>query len=254
MTATPYLWSEHSSAELEALSRSATLVLPIGATEQHGPHLPVGVDALMADHIARTAAARVSTIERPVLVAPTLSYGSSHHHLPRPGTLSMTSATMSAVLVDLLTSAAITGFRRMFVLNGHGGNEDIARQAVRDVALRHDVVAAAVGYWTLAWDEVETTAQKHGIAPVPGHAGSFETSLILALRPELVADARPARVVEPVVPPVVAIERHRWVHRIGGFTDSPATASADAGSAILALLVDACAQWLTAFVLEETES
>lgn len=246
----------HRSAQLAALAPSATLVLPIGATEQHGPHLPVGVDAMVAEHVARAAAARVGTTAHPVLVAPVLSYGSSHHHLPLAGTLSLRSATMGAVLVDLLTSAAVTGFRRLFILNGHGGNEDLARQAIRDVALDHDVTAAAVGYWSLAWDDVVATARRFGVAPVPGHAGSFETSLVLALWPGLVAAEPPTRGHHPEAASghpqaSVVVERHRWVHRIGGFTDSPAAASAEAGAAILEVLVGACARWLSTLATED---
>lgn len=236
----------------------ATLVLPIGATEQHGPHLPVGVDAMVAEHIAVVAAARVSSAHRPVLVAPVLSYGSSHHHLPRPGTLSMSSTTLGAVLVDLLRSAAATGYRRLFVLNGHGGNEDIARQAVRDVALTEDVVAGCAGYWSLAWDEVVAAADRYGVTPVPGHAGSFETSIVLGLWPELVCQP-PVRTGEyPAVPahPLAAlvVEKHRWIARTDWYTDDPSAASAEAGRAILDVLVDGCEQWLSRFITDISAS
>src|SRR5262249_40196244 len=143
----------------------------------------------------------------------------------RAGTLSLSSTTMLAVLRDLLATAAVTGVRRLLLLNGHGGNEDLARQAVRDTALDHRVVAAAVGYWSLAWDDIRDIGRRHGIGPVPGHAGSFEASLMLALRPALVS-AAPARrsgpdatsiayQPHPLAGPVV--EQHRWVHRIGGY-------------------------------------
>jgi creatinine amidohydrolase len=254
-------WAHRTSAVHEDWMGAATLVLPIGATEQHGPHLPVGVDAMIAEHIAVAAAERVSSAQRPVIVAPVLSFGSSHHHLPRPGTLSMTSPTLAAVLVDLLRSAAVTGYRRMFVLNGHGGNEDIARQAIRDVALAEDVTTGCAGYWSLAWDAVIAAAERHGVAPVPGHAGSFETSIVLSLWPELVAD-RPSRPGRPGRHPVVpghplaglVVEKHHWVERIGWFTDDPSAASAEAGRAMLDVLVEGCAQALSRFIDDDAHT
>lgn len=243
------VWARLSSSRIAEVATSATLVLPVGATEQHGPHLPVGVDAMVAEHVARAAAAHASTQEHPIFVAPALCYGSSHHHLPRAGTLSMRSTTMLAALVDLLSSAATTGFRRMFVLNGHGGNDDLIRQAIRDVALDYDVTAAAVSYWSLAWDDLVATARQFRIPLVPGHAGAFETSIVRALWPELVANDLPQRAYDADTQmrhpqSSVVIERHDWIHRVGGFTDSPGLASAEAGHAFVALLVDACARWL----------
>jgi creatinine amidohydrolase len=245
-------WAELSSAELGTNLAQTTLVIPIGATEQHGPNLPVGVDAMVAEHVARRAAEQVT--DRRVLVAPVLAYGSSHHHLPRAGTLSLSSTTMLAVLRDLLDSAAVTGVQRVLILNGHGGNEDLARQAARDSTLTHPLVAAAVGYWSLAWDEVVDTARGYGISPVPGHAGSFETSLLLAMHPELVTTTevppgvsatRAASRTHPLAG--VVIERHGWIDVIGGYSDDPSPASAEAGRAILDKVVAKCAAFLTDF-------
>ena len=249
------VWADQSSDTLARIGASGTLIVPIGATEQHGPHLPVGVDAIVAEHVAIRAAQRAYSDDYPVLVAPVLSYGSSHHHLPRPGTLSLSSTTMLAVLRDLLESAARTGIQRLLIVNGHGGNEDLARQAIRDTALAHPVVAGSVGYWSLAWDETVKIAARYGLGPVPGHAGSFETSLLLAIRPARVSHGmapitslganRAALGSHPLAGPVV--EEHRWVHRAGGYSDDPTPASAEAGEAILSNVVDACSSFLSGF-------
>lgn len=244
------VWSEHSSRALGNRLTEATLVLPIGATEQHGPHLPVGVDAMVAEQIALRSAERVTRDERPVLVAPPLSFGSSHHHLPLAGTLSLTSTTLHAVLVDLLTSAAESGVRRFLILNGHGGNDDVARQAARDVTTARNVVAAAVGYWSLARARLEAIAAAHDISPVPGHAGAFESSLVLALWPHLASSPLPERAAPHAASGRtvgdVVIEQHGWIQSLdGGFTDSPANARADAGREMLELLVASCAELLT---------
>jgi creatinine amidohydrolase len=233
-------WRDRSSAVAATDIERTTLVIPVGATEQHGPHLPVGVDAIVAEHVALRAAEAASTAEHPIVVAPVQAYGSSHHHLPRAGTLSLSSDTMLAVLRDLMHSAADTGVRRMVVVNGHFGNEDVARQAVRDVTLTRPVVAAAMGYWSVAWDEVVDTALSFGITKVPGHAGAFETSLILAIDERLVdRTAIPSVATEPSVSlpgdPMrgVLVERHGWIEEIDGFTDAADLASAAAGAAIL---------------------
>jgi creatinine amidohydrolase len=241
-------WRDRSSRIAAADIERTTLVIPIGATEQHGPHLPVGVDAIVAEHVALRAAQAVSTVERPIVVAPVQAFGSSHHHLPRAGTLSLSSDTMLAVLRDLLHSAADTGVRRMVIVNGHFGNEDVARQAVRDVTLTRPIVAAATGYWSVAWDEVVDTALSFGITKVPGHAGAFETSLMLAIDEQLVDRAAiPTTAVQPSVTlpgdPMrgVLVERHGWVEEIDGFTDAADGASAAAGTAILDRVVAAVA-------------
>ena len=117
------------------------LVLPVGSTEQHGPHLATGTDALLAQAIAERAAAAASRPDT-ILLAPTLAYGASDHHLPFGGTLSLGVATFQLVLRDLLASAASAGVRRVFVLNGHGGNAAACAIAVAEASREHDLVAA----------------------------------------------------------------------------------------------------------------
>jgi creatinine amidohydrolase len=250
------LWHHVTSPAHGAAAESVTLVVPIGSTEQHGPHLPVGVDAMVCEHVARAAAARVHSAERPVLVAPTLAYGSSHHHLPRPGTLSLSSDTMLHVLRDILDSAALTGVRRMVIVNGHGGNEDVARQAVKDVTLKHPVTAAALNYWSVAWDTLSEIAASGGVDRLPGHAGAFETSLVLAIAPGSVDNAAlPQDGGDPGddglgglsdVPPGVSVQRHGWVHAGDGYTDGSALASEALGRK----LIDAAVEALTAFLAD----
>ncbi|HEX4813001.1 MAG TPA: creatininase family protein, partial [Nonomuraea sp.] len=168
-----------SSAEIAAVAGSAVLVLPVGAVEQHGATLPVGTDILVSTQIAARAAAGPADV--PVLVAPGLPYGSSHHHLPLAGTLSLRSTTFLAVLADLLASAAATGFRAIVLWNGHGGNDDLIRQAARDAVLEHEIAVAAASYWTVGGDRLRELAHEAGIETVPGHAGAFEAALTLAL-------------------------------------------------------------------------
>lgn len=230
----------------ERAAENVTLVVPVGATEQHGPQLPVGVDHLVVAHVARAAAERVGD---DVLVAPVVAFGSSHHHLPYAGTLSLRSRTLAAVLEDLVASAAAWGVRRVVLLNGHGGNEDIVGQVARDAVLTAPLRVAAASYWTLAWSELCEEARRRGIAPVPGHAGGFETSVMLALRGELVDGGALGELgpggPEPSVAPAAArahVETHGWVQEIDGYTDDARNASAEAGEAFLELAVAATAR------------
>lgn len=233
-------WAEHSSEELASSASRAVVLVPIGATEQHGPHLPVGTDHVVAAEVARRVAEATTTPERPVLVTPVIPVGSSHHHLPRPGTISLSAATTLAVLRDVLDSLSITGVRRVLIVNGHGGNDDVIRQAVRDVTLTRPLVAGATSYWTPATADLAALADGF---PVPGHAGSFETSVVLALAPHLVGEARPGGGHPESVPPLTGayIERHRWIDEIGGSSDDASRADAELGERFLTLITEAIA-------------
>lgn len=251
--------SQISTEEAATIAPRSILVLPVGATEQHGPHLPLGVDAMMAECVATVGAERAeATGTTKVLVAPVIAFGSSHHHLPYSGTLSVRSRTLLRVLADVIDSAVQGGFTRIVVLNGHGGNEDVTHQAVRDAALDHRLTAAATSYWTPAWGSLCAAAQEYGIGPLPGHAGSFETSLLLHLAPGLVTHAdqveqpHQGSSAHPLSLPVV--EQHGWVQALGGRTDGPEPASAAAGERFFELIVSGFADLLTDFAAVGTDS
>lgn len=247
------LLDEHSAGELADLAGVATLVLPIGSTEQHGPHLPVSTDALCAQAVARAAASEATTPEHPVLVAPTLGYGVSDHHLPRGGTLSVTSGVYLAFLNDVLASAVRVGFRRIVLINGHGGNEDLARQAARDTTVEHPAVIAAAGYWTMAWPDLVGICQRYGLGALPGHAGAFEASLVSHLldREIDVSGVRPSQRPEATSPEhplsVPAVEVHGWVEAIDGHSDGATAVSAAAGAEIFDCVSRRTAQFLRDF-------
>jgi creatinine amidohydrolase len=242
----------HEITRQEAASRAANalVVLPVGATEQHGPHLPLGTDFLIVEHITR-AAAQEARRSIDVLVAPTLQVGSSHHHLPFGGTISLSTERYYAALSDLVESLIESGFRRIFILNGHGGNHEIIQLVARDLALKHPVNLGAASYWDLAREAVaEREPDLHG--RFPGHAGVFETSLIMALRPDLVDEPRPHRTAEDlartIIPPdQFRAERHGFWLSIDGYTDSPDLASPEWGQRLLGVIVPAVAGALARF-------
>jgi creatinine amidohydrolase len=171
-----------SWCEVDGLDRERTVaILPTAAVEQHGPHLPLDTDTFLCTRVVEAAAAQAGG---PVLVAPTQAYGSSAHHMGFAGTLTLTSATFLASVRELCGSLVAHDFRRLLVVNGHGGNSTLAREAVQQLAVDSRVLAAAADYWALAR---ETAADVRDSPPGGmAHACEFETSLMLYLRPESV--------------------------------------------------------------------
>ncbi|MDR7420658.1 MAG: creatininase family protein [Armatimonadota bacterium] len=243
------LLQEWTREDARRLAAQTLAVFPVASTEQHGPHLPVSTDAMSVEHVARAAAADASA-HIPVVVTPVLPFGSSQHHLPFGGTMSLSTETFYRVVGELVESLIRGGFRRIFILNGHGGNQELIHLVARDLALKHPVRIAAASYWTMAWDAL-VAAGAHGRGPVPGHAGTYETSQVLAMRPDLVRHPLPHRDrVEPADPRgfrPTRVESHGWWQAIDGYTDSPDRAAAEHGAAYLAAAVRAVAQALVEF-------
>ncbi len=244
------LFAEMNREQLRAAAGEALAVLPIGATEQHGPHLPTGTDYFAVETLAREAAA-VASGEIPVIVTPALPFGSSHHHFVFGGTLSLSTETYYRVLCDLVESLISDGFERIFLVNGHGGNHELAQLAARDMALKHPAKVAAGSYWTVAWADLIKADAHHG-RRLPGHAGDFETSLVMSLRPDLVPAGRPHREGVFETDPSsferpYRAERHGSWKEIDGFTDSPDGATAGNGNAFRAAVVAGLARAFVEF-------
>ena len=176
-------FADLTAPEIRSLPRDSTLIIaPIAAMEQHGPHLPVSTDTILAGAVAEGVEKALG--ER-ALVLPVLWLGASDHHLPRGGTLTSPLPTYEQVLVDLLTPLLRDGFRRFLILNGHGGNIDPLRVALRrlDVDFPRAILTGAA-YWDLATDELAALCR--GLRKEMGHACEMETSMVMHLRPELV--------------------------------------------------------------------
>jgi len=234
------LLAELTRDECRVVGTEGVVILPIGATEQHGPHLPIGTDSFGAEHVARAAAAELHD-RFPVAVAPTLPYGSSHHHIPFGGTMSLSAETMLKVLMDLGQSLARSGFRRLFMVNGHGGNHELIVITARDLALQEGIEVGACSWWALAADEL-SAAGAGDLGAFPGHAGAFESSLVLALDASLVREPRPHRDSgtdsgSRSVNVPVRIERPGTWQAIDGYTDSPDRGSAHLGELFLQVAI-----------------
>ncbi|ANY07838.1 creatininase family protein [Pseudonocardia sp. HH130630-07] len=239
----------------ELAAAGAVALLPIGAVEQHGDHLPMGTDALLADAVLDAALADPD-LHGPGtewVRLPTLAVGHSPHHL-FAGAVSLRPETLSAVLADVLDSLAVTGFARAVLVNGHGGNDELARLAVKAHTLGHQgTAAAALSYWSVVADTGAADAEAERPERTPGHAGWFETSLMLAVRPDLVGADRPFAAPAPPAlfddppHPGMTTERHGEWARVGGTTDDAGDARADAGAALLRRRGAGLAAALTAF-------
>jgi len=225
--------------DLAELAPDALVVVPLGATEQHGPHLPTGTDFFHAEWVAR-AAAREAAARIPIVVTPTLPFGCSEHHLVSFGaTISIPTKTYYDVVVAVIESLIRDGFRRIFLVNGHGGNHELIQLAAKDVLLRRPAAIVAASWWNAAWD-VMVAEGIHEVGRLPGHAGAFETSAVLAMAPHLVREPRPHRddvgTEDPRrLFPLVREEHHDWWRSIDGYTDSPDLGTADLGKRALAV-------------------
>lgn len=165
-------------------SEGVPIVLPSGALEQHGPHLPTKVDSFLVGEVCRAAAEQV---DRELVLLPTLWVGASDHHTPFFAA-SLDETTYSNVVVNLARSVSFAGFRKFIVINGHGGNAAPLRVAMTTVR-QHlpEVWGIAVEYWSLAAAGIADLR----VSSVGGmaHAGEFETSLMQFLSPEEVKDS-----------------------------------------------------------------
>jgi creatinine amidohydrolase len=178
------LHGECAWTDIERLT-DRVVVLPLGSLEQHGRHLPLLTDTLIAAEIARRAE---QALGDDALFLPTLWVGASDHHLAFPGTISLSNDVYVSALIDMLESLIGAGFRRIFLLNAHGGNITPGRMAIYDVHLRHreeeGLWIAFSSWWVIAADRLAAIPNLEQAAL--SHACEHETSMILSLRPELV--------------------------------------------------------------------
>jgi creatinine amidohydrolase/Fe(II)-dependent formamide hydrolase-like protein len=175
-----YLLSELTWPEAERrLKEVDVALLPVGATEQHGPHLPLDTDAFDADHLAKQVAAACSD-PRP-LVLPPIPYGVSYHHEDFPGTLSVSPDTLSRLVYDVGMSAARHGITKLVIVNGHAGNTPALKFAAQMVNRDAHVFACVESGETSDADILAATETPNDV-----HAGEVETSTCLATRPRLV--------------------------------------------------------------------
>jgi creatinine amidohydrolase len=218
--------------DVEALSKDTPVVIPIAAHEQHGRHMPLHTDSLLLGEIARRAEEQLGG---DALFAPLQWLGNSHHHMDFPGTLSAEPRVYLDLLNGLLENFLQHGFKRLALLNGHGGNIVPGSQAVFETRQRHrdrtDLLLLSATYWEQA---NIAEACDDLVQDAMGHAGELETSMMLAIRPELVGDIADAA--EVPKGKAFATATRGWTTKDRsepGHIGVPAAASAKKGEALL---------------------
>ena len=231
-------WSWRDFAETDM--RNYVAVLPVAATEQHGPHLPVGVDNYINQgYLARAVA--LTPDDMPALYLPVQAIGKSNEHIEFPGTLTFSHETLIRAWTEIGDSVARAGCRKLIFINSHGGNVPVIDIVARELRQKHAMLAVHAAWLRLGLPEGMFSAEEraHGI-----HGGEVETSLMLAFRPETVKMDR----AENFASSAIGIEREfkqlRVTQPIGlGWLASDLTSAGAAGDASKATLEkgEACA-------------
>lgn len=244
-------WDELSWPQIESLCKKIPVVIPLGSIEQHGRHLPLVVDTLQVGAIADGAEQH---IKDEAIFLPPLWLGCSEHHQDFPGTLSLMPSIYSSVVTGVVQSVLRAGFSRILLLNGHGGNEVPAVQALNELIAKDPVAESAqlcfASWWHLAGDAI--SAEAIGMeTPAISHACEYETSLSLHLRPDLVDMTG---VESP--PPLQDRWSHSWYggkvrnfhrwHRLtsSGSMGNPRAASAEKGRRLLDAVIEVVVEFV----------
>lgn len=177
-------WATMTAPELrEAAAAGAVVVLPVAAMEQHGPHLPTMVDFRLCGEVARRGAALAASQGTRAIAMPPIWTGMSDHHLPFGGTASLSFDAFRASIAGVARSVVASGFNKLFVLNGHGGNVAALSVIIPELALIPGLRAAGGTYWFLAEPAIRDILEDQ---PGVRHACEAETSMMMALEPGLV--------------------------------------------------------------------
>ena len=235
---TEFEWHNLKAHELNALAkRDAVVIVPVGSTEQHGPHLPVQVDALLAAEVTRRAARKLCDRGKPVVILPAVWTGLAEHHMAFGGTITLDFATFHALLRGICQSVVRHGFRRVLLMNGHGGNIAALNVIVGELARELGVSIATTSYWTLD-DTAKSYAKILERQTNVRHACEAETSMLLLLRPDLV-DTKAMRAIAD--PPMEVMTSRKGMYRYRSFREfsksgvigDPSVATAKKGERLL---------------------
>jgi len=230
----PYL----SWTEIDALvdRENTVIVLPAGAIEQHGPHLPCAVDSVIAAGVVGRALSMLPA-QVPAYALPPLTYGKSDEHLHFPGTVTLTGDLVQNTVLEIGESIYRSGFRKFLIVNAHGGQPQPLDMAMRELRLRHgDFVLIARSAWAVPHDESFMSDTERELAM---HAGHGETALMMALAPHTVRmDRAMANVPEPFPCPTLSSTRPAaaWCARDfgpSGVIGDPRGATLEQGRALL---------------------
>jgi creatinine amidohydrolase len=222
--------------EMEKLDRNLVVVAPIASLEQHSRHLPFFTDTILCEGVVNHLEA---ALPEETLLLPVQWLGASSHHLGMAGTLSAENETYLRLIGEPLRCLLRHGFRRVFIINGHGGNIDGFHLALRQLAVEFpNALLSGASYWDLASQEIAGLLE--GNRKGVGHACEFETSLMLHLRPELV---RTSEIADDDLKPMSETMRQIYIpldmkrQTSHGGTGQPTLATAKKGEALLGVIV-----------------
>lgn len=229
-------WKEASAA----LTRGAVMILPIGSTEAHGPHLPLATDVIISEEMSRRAAQKLEAEGIAAFVLPPIAYSVTDFSADFAGTISITKETATALIRDICVSLYNQGARLVVVANSHLEPEHIAsiNEAIEQVKLRTTRTVAFPDKRRRRWAMMLTEEFRRGDC----HAGSYETSLILAARSDLVREQMRAKLKRVPISIAEKIREGAQTFNEAGGTEAyfgnPREASAEEGEASYAALSD----------------
>jgi len=233
----------------EALEKAKIAIIPVGSQEQHGPHLPLMNDAATAFEFAKMAAEKAKS---EIIVTPLIAIGVSDHHMPFPGTITLSPETLIALLMDVCRSLKAHGIERVAFVNGHGGNVPALTMAMRRARNELGMKAAIINYWELIPDVIKETIE----SKVWGHACEFETSLALAIYPKRVrtkalrkAEMKDVKLpyVKPGLEHVVHVSLDWSDYTATGSIGDPTLATREKGEKMIKAAVERMASFLDEF-------
>ena len=223
---------------------NAIVILPVASLEQHGQHLPVEVDSRLGEEVATRTAHKIAARGQPVVVLPVIWTGLSEHHMSFGGTISLEAMEFSALMGGVVRSIVRHGFKRIVLLNAHGGNENALRTIVDDFTPRFQVPIVQFTYWYPAAAAIAKILETQGGLT---HACEAETSMMMAARPELVAaDRIPPDNSNASHEPVGGVYRWRSIGSRSetGSLGNPAAATAEKGEKLFEAISDVLADKL----------
>ena len=227
----------------EAFARTSLAIVPIGAIECHGPHNPMGIECFIVEELARRLNERVDVIVTPVIP---VSYSRAWNEFP--GTLWVTPATLKAYLEEVCNCLAENGVRRIFFINGHGPNVPTVEEISQDLASR-GVRIAQIDLWRF----IGSVSGDLGESRLPlGHSGELATSVMMALREDLVRRDRmrveyPRETLSNAFPDVIQYYPSSAATP-SAFAGEPTKATREKGEKILARCVDRLEEFLKRWI------
>ncbi len=205
-------WQDLTTEDFADLDPATTVaVMPLGAIEQHGPHLPVSTDAVIAEEMAKRALEQVPDAV-PALLMPTQAIGKSNEHLAFAGTLTLNAKTLIDVWYETAEGVKRAGLSKILFINAHGGQPQVMEIVARELRVKESILAVTSSWWHMGFPEglVDAEEIRHGI-----HGGTVETSIMRHLRPDLVKMDKAADFVSVLPETEAANERLRYVGGVG---------------------------------------